>query len=42
MAFRGTEPLRTNVIIEEPIDQVSHFNYLRNDIRYDKDYDIDI
>ena len=42
MAFRGKQPVRTKIIInDQTIEQVNHFNYLGHDIGYDKDYDID-
>lgn len=42
MTFRGVEPIRTKiVIINQIVEQVSHFNYLENDkvsndVRYNK------
>ena len=43
MAFRGKEPLRTKIIINDQIlEQVSLFNNLGNYIGYDRNYDIAI
>lgn len=43
MAFKGKQPVRTKIIINDHIiEQVNHFNYLGHDIGYDKDHDIDI
>lgn len=41
MAFKGTYPVRTKIIIDNrPIEQVSHFNYLGCDVSYNYDNDI--
>ncbi|KAK9877518.1 hypothetical protein WA026_018626 [Henosepilachna vigintioctopunctata] len=41
MAFKGKEPIRTKIIIENKcIEQVSHFTYLGCDITYDYDDDM--
>lgn len=41
MAFQGPEPIRTKIVVNnKPVEQVKHFNYLGNDISYDRDKDI--
>jgi len=41
MAFRGRDPVRTKIVIDNKImEQVNSFNYLRN-ISYEKELDID-
>jgi len=41
MAFKGKEPIRTKIIIEnEAIEQVSHFTYLGCDITFEYENDI--
>ena len=41
MAFLGTNPVRTNIVIDNSVlVQLSHFNYLGCDISYRKDNDI--
>jgi len=41
MAFRGRDPVRTKIVIDNKIiEQVNSFNYLGN-ISYEKELDID-
>ena len=43
MRFRGKEPITTKImIIDRILEQVSQFNYLVNDIGYDRNYDSDV
>ena len=42
MAFRGKKPIRTKTISDRILEQVSHFNYLENDIGYDRKYGTDV
>jgi len=42
MAFRGQDPVRTKIVIDNKIiEQVNSFNYLGNMISYEKELDID-
>jgi hypothetical protein len=42
MAFRGRDPVRTKILIDNTIiKQVNSFNYLGNMISYDKELDTD-
>jgi hypothetical protein len=42
MAFRGRDPVRTKIVIDnEIIEQVNSFNYLGNIISYEKELGID-
>jgi hypothetical protein len=42
MAFRGQDPVRTKIVIDNKIiEQVNSLNYLGNMISYDKELDID-
>ena len=42
MAFRGRDPVRTKIVIDNKIIQkVNSFNYLGNMISYEKELDID-
>jgi hypothetical protein len=42
MAFRGQDPVRTKIVIDNKImEQVNSFNYLGNMISYGKELDID-
>jgi hypothetical protein len=42
MAFKGRDPVRTKIAIENKIiEQVNSFNYLGNMIYYEKDLDTD-
>ena len=42
MAFRGRDPVRTKIVIDNKIiEQVNLFNYLGNMISYEKELDID-
>jgi len=42
MAFRGRDPVRTKIVIDNKIiEQLNLFNYLRNMISYEKELDID-
>ena len=42
MAFKGRDPVRTKIVIDNKIiEQVNSFNYLGN-ISYEKELDIDI
>jgi len=42
MAFRGRDPLRTKIVINNKIiEQVNSFNYLGNMISYEKELDTD-
>jgi len=42
MAFRGRDPVRTKIVIDNKIiEQVNSFNYLGNMISYEKELDID-
>ena len=42
MAFRGRDPVRTKIVIDNKIIvRVNSFNYLRNMISYEKELDID-
>ena len=42
MAFKGRDPLRTKIVIDNKIiEQVNSFNYLGNMIAYEKELDID-
>jgi hypothetical protein len=41
MAFKGKFPIRTKIVIDNNIlEQVSHFNYLGNEITYMQEKDI--
>ena len=41
MAFKGKEPIRTKIVIEnEVIEQVSHFNYLGCDLTYEYENEV--
>ena len=41
MAFKGKEPIRTKIVIEnEVIEQVSHFNYLGYDHTYEYENEV--
>ena len=43
MAFKGRDPVRTKIVIDNRIiGQVNSFNYLGNMISYEKELDIDI
>ena len=43
MAFRGKESIRTKIVIGNQIlEQVSHLNYLENNIGCDRNYDINV
>jgi hypothetical protein len=42
MAFRGRDPVRTKIVIDNKImEQVNSCNYIGNIISYDKELDID-
>jgi hypothetical protein len=42
MVFKGRDPLRTKIVIDNKIiEQVNSFNYLGNLIYYEKELDID-
>jgi hypothetical protein len=42
MSFRGRDPVRTKIVIDnEIIEQVNSFNYLENTISYEKELGID-
>ena len=42
MAFKGRDPVRTNIVIDNKIiEQVNSYNYLGNMISYEKELDID-
>jgi len=42
MAFKGQDPVRTKIVIDNKIiEQVNMFNYLGNMIFYEKELDID-
>ena len=42
MAFKGRDPVRTKIVIDNKIiEQVNSFNYLGNMISYEKELDID-
>ena len=42
MAFKGRDPVRTEIVIDNKIiEQVISFNYLRNMISYENELDID-
>jgi len=42
MAFKGWDPVRTKIVIDNKIiEQVNLFNYVRNMISYEKQLDID-
>ena len=42
MAFKGGDPVRTKIVIDNKImEKVHSFNYLRNTISYEKELDID-
>ena len=42
MAFRGRDPVRTKIVIDNKIiEQVNSFNYLGNIVSYEKELDID-
>jgi len=42
MAFRGRDPVRTKIVIDNKIiEQVNSFNYLGSMISYEKELDID-
>ena len=42
MAFKGLDPVRTEIVIDNKIiEQVNMFNYLGNMISYEKELDID-
>ena len=42
MAFKGRDPLRTKIVIDNKIiEKVNSFNYLGNMISYEKEMDID-
>ena len=41
MAFKGRDPVRTKIVIDNKImEQIKLFNYLGNIISYEKDLDI--
>ena len=43
MGFRGKNPIRSKIIINNlSIEKVSHFNFLKCDVTYEYDSDIDI
>ena len=42
MAFKGRDPVRTKIVVDNKIiEQVNSSNYLRNIITYEKEWDID-
>jgi hypothetical protein len=42
MAFKGRDPVRTKIVIDNKIiEQVNSFNYLWNMISYEKELEID-
>jgi len=42
MAFKGRDPVRTKIVVDNKIiEQVNSSNYLRNIIPYEKELDID-
>ena len=42
MAFKGRDPVRTKIVIDNKIiEKVNSFNYLGNMISYEKELDID-
>ena len=42
MAFKGRDPVRTKIVIDNKImEQVNSFNYLGNTISYEKELNID-
>ena len=42
MAFKGRDPLRTKIVIDNKIiEKVNSFNYLGNMMSYEKEMDID-
>ena len=42
MAFKGRDPVRTKIVIDNKIiEEVNSFNYLGNTISYEKELDID-
>ena len=42
MAFKGRDPIRTTIVIDNKIiEKVNSFNYLGNMISYEKELDID-
>jgi hypothetical protein len=42
MAFKGRDPVRTKIVIDNKIiEKVNSFNYLGNTISYEKELDID-
>jgi len=42
MTFRGRDPVRTKIVIDNKIiEQVNLFNYLGNMVSYEKELDID-
>ena len=42
MSFKGQDPVRTKIVIDNKIiEQVNLFNYLGNMISYEKELDID-
>jgi len=42
MAFRGRDPVRTKIVIDNKIiEQVNSFNYFGNMISYEEELDID-
>ena len=42
MAFKGWDPVRTKIVIDNKIiEQANSFNYLGNMISYEKELDID-
>ena len=42
MAFKGRDPVRTKIVIDNKIiEQVNSFNYSGNMISYEKEFDID-
>lgn len=46
MAIQSMEPIKTKIIITDKIinitEEASHLNYLKTDIGYSKNYDIDV
>jgi hypothetical protein len=42
MAFKGRDPVRTKIVIDNKITEIVHlFNYLRNMISYEKELEVD-
>ena len=41
MAFKGGDPVRTKIVIDNKIIEVNSFNYLGNMISYEKELGID-